>query len=405
MSLYKLIANHLSQSGFLYEDQQLHQTDIIEYMVLESAGALHPLQGQPLKCVFRAGHTSNIRFQDGKKHSSLEFGLTVNFKKPSFSEEEQTRFIQIVRGIEHKYPESTFDSEHHCYNTYRTLYAVILPDENIEDAIKSSSLFVAAGNLLELDLESLLLLRKKLKLYKIADNNLSVLTDRLVEKVNTHLTEHFDPALIQQTLPEVKRKFSAMLAITREEHRFNQLLHMLNYKLYELIDKGTKTYESTLSDEQYTFDNFRFDPNYSMVAPIAQLLRTSLGNAGTNFFNNPMSQNSLNEFKTTCENAIKGAKDEFAKFRGWAKWYNELNPILKSIIVCIKTIGGIIAGLTFVPGLLTEIYSEQGYIGTFFNTKTDSLKQLETFEDKLLSKGGIFAELDKEIPHLGMTRG
>ena len=401
MSLYTLISNQLDQSGIHYEEQQLDQLDIIEYMVLESAGALHPLQGKPIKCVFRPGHTSNIHFQDDKKHSSLEFGLHANLN----SVEEQTRFIQIVRGIEHKFPESTFDSEHRYYNRFNTLYAVILPDENIEHAIKSSSLFVAAGNLLELDLESLLLLRKKLKLYKIADNNLSDLVERLVEKVTTHLAEHFDPALIQQTLPEVKRTFAAMLAIAREEHKFNQLLEMLNYKLYELTDKGTKTYESDLSDEQYTFDNIRFDPSYLMVAPIAQLLKTTLVNAGTNFFNNPISQDSFKEFKTTCHEAIKSAKDEFGKFRGWAKWYNELNPILKSLIVCIKAIGGVIAGLTFFPGLLTEIYSEQGYLGTFFNTKTDSLRKLETFEDKLLSKGGIFAELDKEIPHLGMTRG
>ncbi len=403
MSLYTLIANQLDQSGLHYEEQQLHQLDIIEYMVLESAGVLHPLQDTPLKCVFRSGHTSNILFQDNKKCSSLEFGLAVNLKKPSISEQEQAQFIQIVSGIEHKFSESTFDSEHQYYNHFKTLYAVILPDENIEHAIKTSSLFVAAGNLSELNLESLLLLRKKLNLYKIANNKLSALVERLVDKVNAHLAEHFDPTLIQQTLPKVKRKFAAMLAIAKEEHKFNQLLEMLNYKLYELTDKGTKTYETDLHNEQYTFNNSRFDPNYSSIAPIAQLLKTTLVEAGTNFFNNPMSQNSFKEFKTTCHDAIKSAKDEFGKFRGWAKWYNELNPILKSIIVCIKAIGGIVAGLTFVPGLLTEIYSEQGYVGTFFNTKTDSLRKLETFEENLLSKGGIFDELNKEIPYLEMT--
>lgn len=96
---------------------------------------------------------------------------------------------------------------------------------------------------------------------------------------------------------------------------------------------------------------------------------------------------------------IKNAKDEFAKFRGWDKWYNELNPILKSLIVCIKAIGGIIAGLTVIPGVLTEIYSEQGYIGTFFNTKTDSLRKLEIFEENLLGNEGIFDELNKETPY------
>ncbi|QMT59309.1 hypothetical protein HBNCFIEN_00671 [Legionella sp. PC997] len=402
MSFYKLIADHLNQSGFYYEEQQLQRTDIIEYMVLESAGALHPLQGKPLKCIFRQGHTSNILFRDNKRRSALEFGLNPSVKESSLSEDEKTQFIQIVNRIEHKFPESTFDSEHYFYNSFHTLYSVILPDDNIEFSIKSSSLFVAAGNLLELDLEALLLLRKKLAVYKIADNNLSVLVDRLVEKINNHLSEHFEQRSIQQTLPKVEEKFAAMLAIEREEHKFNQLLQMLKFKLHELADKGTKTYEPHTSDEPALL-NDNFDPNYSTVAPIAQLLGASLLDAGTSFFNNPLSQKSFTKFKQTCHDSIQSAKEEFGKYRGWAKWYNELNPILKSLIICVKAIGGIIAGLTIAPGILTALYCEQGYLGTFFNTKTDSLRKLESFEKALVSKGGIFDELNKEIPHVGMA--
>lgn len=402
MSFYQLIANQLSQSGLDYEKQQLEQTDIIEYMVLESAGALHPLQGKPLKCFFRPGDKGTLHLEDDKKHSSLEFGLVPSLQKPSISEKEQTQFIQIVNAIEHKFPESSSYSKPLSYKHSGIRYGVILPDENIEQAIKSSSLFMAAGDLSALDLDSLLLLRKKLNLYKIADDNISELAERLVDKVNIHLSKHFDPTLIQQALPKAERKFVAMLAIAREEHKFNQLLQMLNYKLFELTHKGTKAYESGASDDLPVVNN-DFDPNYSKVAPIAQLLRSSLVGAGADFFNNPMSQDSYKEFKSTCYKSIKGAKDEFGQFRGWAKWYNELNPILKSIIACVKALGGVIAGLTIVPGLLTEIYSEQGYVGTFFNTKTDSLRKLETFEKNLFCNGGIFDELDKEIPHLGVT--
>ncbi|MCW8386787.1 hypothetical protein OQJ18_09455 [Fluoribacter dumoffii] len=393
MTCYTLIANQLSQSGLNYEVQQLSKSDIVEYMVLEAAGALYVLKGTPIKCFFRPGHTSTIFFQDNKKHSSLEFRLET----PSISKEEETHFKQILRRIEHKFPESAFDHEHQFYNFYTTQYAVILPDENIEHAIKSSSLFRAAGNLSELDLESLLLLRKKLKSYIIADDNLSALAKRLIDRVNLHLAEHFEPDLIEQISPTVKRKFAAMVAVIQKEYKFNQLVGILNDKLYELIHKGTKTYKDVHSNTLIA--NKDFNPNYSNVAPIAQVLSSSLVDAGTKFFNSPLSQNSFNEFKKTCEEKIKNAKDEFAKFRGWDKWYNELNPILKSLIVCIKAIGGIIAGLTVIPGVLTEIYSEQGYIGTFFNTKTDSLRKLEIFEENLLGNEGIFDELNKETPY------
>lgn len=215
--------------------------------------------------------------------------------------------------------------------------------------------------------------------------------------MNLHLAEHFEPDLIEQISPTVKRKFAAMVAVIQKEYKFNQLVGILNDKLYELIHKGTKTYKDVHSNTLIA--NKDFNPNYSNVAPIAQVLSSSLVDAGTKFFNSPLSQNSFNEFKKTCEEKIKNAKDEFAKFRGWDKWYNELNPILKSLIVCIKAIGGIIAGLTVIPGVLTEIYSEQGYIGTFFNTKTDSLRKLEIFEENLLGNEGIFDELNKETPY------
>jgi hypothetical protein len=407
MSLYKLITSQLSQAGFHYEEKQLRRLDIIEYMVLESAGALHPLQGKLLKCVFRPGHQSNILFQDNKKRSSLEFGLkdvAFNLGRPSISEEEEINFLQIVNAIERKFPESSFDYEHRYYNIFETLYAVILLDEDIENAIKSSSLFVAAGALSDFDLESLLLLRKKLSLYKIADYNLSALVDRLADKVSAYLSEHFDQYRVQQTLPQVERKFAAMLAISREEQRFNKLFHKLNSKLHELTEKGKRSYETFLRGR--TFLNKKYDPNYSSVALIAQLLSSALVEARNNFFNNnnnPISQRSFEHFKRTCLDAIENSKDEFAKFRGWAKWYNELNSVLKALITCLKVIGGIIAGITVVPAGLIEIYSEQGYIGTFFNNKTESLRKLETFEQKLCAEGGIFDKLNEEISSIGMA--
>ena len=159
MSLYQIIANQLNRSGFEYEEEQLRKLDIIEYMVLEFAGALHPLQGTPLKCVFRPGHTSNIMFPDGKKCSSLEFGfkdITFDLNVPSISEKEQN-FFEIVSTIEDKFSESCFDNEHCYQNRFGTIYAVILPDEDIENAIKSSSLFLTAGDLSEFGLDSLLL--------------------------------------------------------------------------------------------------------------------------------------------------------------------------------------------------------------------------------------------------------
>ncbi|WP_183145235.1 hypothetical protein [Legionella jordanis] len=394
MPLYKLINKRLRQAGLLYPEEQLQEFDIIEYMVLESVGALHPLQGKALKCVFRPGHTSNMVFEDGKKRSSLEFGLWDC--EPSTSNPELIQFANIVRAIEDKYPNSSSDDEHRFYNIYKTIYAVIITDEDIEKAITSSSLFAAAGDLSEFNLESLLLLRLKLNLYKITDERLSILVDRLADEVSSHLTAHFDENAIQKALPQAEEQFQAMLAISEEERKFNRLLTRLNYKLHALIDKGREAYDNGMQNEDY-------DPSYSKVADIAQLLRSTLIEARDQFFNNPVSQTSFKQFKQTCLDAIENSKDEFAKFRGWAKWYNELNPVLKALLLCLKGMAGIIAGLTVIPAVCTEIYSTRGYIGTFFNNKTESYRTLNVFAESLCAAGGILDGLEENIPSMEKT--
>lgn len=399
MSLYEIIVSQLKNAGFDYEEKQLQTMDIIEYMVLESAGVLKPLEGKALKCVFRAGYTSNIWFQDEKARSSLELGLKdIVWDMNTMSTDICFDFFQIVHVIEDKFPKSTFDNEHYYYNIFETFYAVIMLDQDFEHAIKTSSLYTAAGDLAQYDVQSLLLLEKKLNLYKIADENLSALTDNLLKRVNIHISNHFSSSQIEEALPHADKAFNNMLAIAKEEKRFNQLLHKLRNTLNKLVTKGSEFYEYNIP-EKYTTLNKKFVSNYSNVAQIAKKLNSSLNSARIHFFNNPMSQKSFEQFKETCSEAIKSSKDEFAKFRGQAKWYSELHPILQSILTCIKVIGGILAGITVIPAVLTEIYTEQGYIGTFFNTKPNSLRKLEAFEQGLCTEeNGVFSELNKVIP-------
>lgn len=407
MSFYQLISDRLKQAGFDYEDDQISQLDIVEYMALECAGALHLLQGKPLQCFFQPDYTSNLYFQDNKARSSLEYGLSGTWNKGRFSisEEEQDDFYQIVRAIEDKFPESAYDYSHDIDNRLETLYGVILLDENIEKAIRASSLYVAAGDLSAFDLTSLLLLKNKLGLYKIADNGLSALTDRLIKRIDTYLSMHFESSLIQQTLPLADKQFVALLAIAKEEKKYNRLLDsFFSETLSPLIKKGTEfdVFIFPPKNKHEVHPNKKYEPNYSNIALIAQALKSILIDARNQFFNEPLSQERFNKFRDKCQKVITDSKKEFAKYRGWAKWYNELNPFLQGIITCIKVIGGILAGLAVVPAVLVEHYSDQGYIGSFFNSKTRSLRQLEQFEHTLCDKNGIIDTLDTEMPLLGM---
>jgi len=60
-------------------------------------------------------------------------------------------------------------------------------DKHIKLAIMSSSLFKALGDLSKLNERELLILRENLRLYKIADEKLSAMIDRLVSRVESYM--------------------------------------------------------------------------------------------------------------------------------------------------------------------------------------------------------------------------
>lgn len=391
MSLYQIIANQLSMGGFDYKEEQLELLDIIGYMTLESAGLLQPLQDKPLKCVFRAGYTSNFVFHDARQRSCLEFGFKSSLysqAEPSIRKEEKLNFLQLVRIIKNKFPDSKEDSYRSFYNLFKTFAGFIIPNDVIKKIIQSSSLFIAIGDLSKFNLGSLLLLKKKLNLYKISNEDLSLLVDRLVDKVNTYILENFDLTLVQQTLPKVEKKFENLIAISKEERRFNQLTEELCDKLLALIIEKAPN-PSLLNKKEYL--------KYSRLICIKDTLNNSLIKTQNNFFNNLISKKSFENFKQDSLRAIEDSKKEFAKLYSWAKWHKEFHPALKSIFICLKATGGVIAGATILPAVLTELYSEHGYKQTFFSNEKLPLKLLNTFEQKLRSKNGFFYDLNIDL--------
>ncbi|MBA4695900.1 MAG: hypothetical protein H2069_00755 [Legionella sp.] len=384
MSLYKQVADKLNGEGFDFDNEQLRCSDIIEYMILEAAGALPDLQGKPLKCIFLEGQKSNRNFADDNKRSICQYGLkSVEFdlyRKPIISDAELAAFTKIVSAIEDKFPASACDSEHRYYNRFTTLYAVVMRDQDIEKAINASSLSIAAGDLSGFNLESLLLLRKKLRLYKIADDTLSKLVDRLTTRLNSHLSLHFDPVSIQQMLPRVEKKFEKLLALSKEERKFNHLLNKIQSKSNEWVDKEKQNGGFTFPAKSSLIHSTA-PAQLADVAYVNELFSGSLEKARDHFFERPTSQNRFDHFKHICFNAIQKANRKLAKL-SIKKVSVILQPLFHAILVGLKAIAGIIAGLTVAPALLAQRYSSNGYIGTFFpmfhRKQSASLAQAET---------------------------
>jgi hypothetical protein len=96
-----------------------------------------------------------------------------------------------------------------------------------------------------------------------------------------------------------------------------------------------------------------------------------LTNEKTEFFKKP-TVSGLKTYSEHCKKAIDSLK-EAKNHRGWHK----INPILRAIV-------GILA---FCVSPIVELFSKNGYVGTFFKTpETDTAKKIEDFKTKFQSE-------------------
>lgn len=381
MSFYELINKQFSELNLEIDFKKL---DILEYMVLERGGCLNALKSMPLKCVFLSGHTSNVHFEDGYQRSSIQLGF-----HSKVDEVTERRLRETLRKIRPKFSEYTYDYEHQYYNHHNTRYAFILLDKDIECAIKSSSLFIAAGDLSKLDLTALLELKENISLYKINDSSISDIVDRLTNKISQHIESTFNNESIHIAFLSVSNKFKAKQNILNQEQKFNDLFFELNNHINYLKKKGTPKIQGnvwTAGEGVSYVPNPDFVPEYENIASAAGKLQTTLEKAREDFFNNPPSEKSLKQFQDTCYQAIEEAKTEFTKHPGI---WDQLHPILKGIL-------GVIAAITIIPAIIIQVKSPRGFIGTFFEApKANSLIKLELFEKEVCSDNGVFDEMER----------
>ena len=197
-SFYKLISKQFSELNL---EIDFKNSDILEYMVLEGGGCLNALKGMPLKCIFFGGQTSNIIFKDKSSRSKIELGFDREVNEVT-----KRHLIDTMRKFSNDYIE---DYEHKRYNRDNTLYSFILLDKDIESAIKSSSLFIAAGNLSELELIDLLELKENISLYKVNDSTISNIVDRLTNKISQYIDSTFSKESIHMASLTGPNKFKA----------------------------------------------------------------------------------------------------------------------------------------------------------------------------------------------------
>jgi hypothetical protein len=381
---YEKIQKRLSKSGIPFEIVDLKQTHIVEYMVLEAAGILAPFKNTALVCSYKSSYSSEYSFTDKEPRSTIKLSLNIqwDFDTPLIDEAEREKFINLANSIQHKFRKSKIG------HSFSALYEIIMRDKDINKAIKASSIYIATGNLSSLNLPELLLLQKKLELYKNAGapitDKLSI-ADTLIEKIRNYVNKKYTEEVINEALPNSQKQFTAYQALLEQERAFNQLFIKLQIKIIELSSKGKEFLNANaISSTNGGIHNLQFVPGYEQVAEVANTLNDSLKTARENFFklDKPLTLEKVKAFETSCKEAINAARDEFSKFRNGQEWYNELHPILKDILYVLKVLTGILAAVLIIPMVLTEKYAPQGFYGTFFQKNQPSSQvELESFEE------------------------
>lgn len=149
--------------------------------------------------------------------------------------------------------------------------------------------------------------------------------------------------------------------------RFDSLIAILDEKKKALMKKGLVAH------------SFEKNKHYLKVAQAALDLITDIKVSAKNFAEKPTSDNYL-KLCDTCIRAIDKAKPEFKKHRDF--WY-QISPIFRQIL-------GVLAIITIIPAIATEILSRNGFVNTFFKLPpTDSYEKLKIFEDCTIGEHGV----------------
>ena len=351
----------------------MQELDIVEYAIFEASGCLQLFADMPLKCTCVLNSSGDaVHFHGNNENSTIYFGFHV-----AVNEVQEKRLEIIASELTRRTGGHSFRSYTPPDFGYVGLYqSFYLDNTYIQKAIENSAVFKAAGDLSALSLETLFILKEKMSAYRLYDKKLAdvvtLLDERLTNQINT---------FPKQEIEKAKNK-------TFQTFNTRQRLSVSELELDALLRKLEKFAETLPQDGNNIFyTGFTTGQTYIAVrlVEVANTLVKDLNKAKEAFFNDPNEEN-LTRFQTACHQAIDAAKPEFAQHRSlWLQM-----PILRAIL-------GVIAAITVVPAITVAVKSQYGFVGTFFESKTDLTRQLETFETKLCDEAGVMEHVSSVL--------
>ncbi|KTD00622.1 hypothetical protein [Legionella feeleii] len=371
--------------NYLLEKLQLDtaKSDVLEYMTLEYAGVLKYFSNTTICCQIDGNSTGQTpQYFEG---SNFHFGYRIN---DLFEINNQNQLHLISKSMIENIPEiviehilpiysppfvSNEDALYAFKNKKISQVSFVIPHDICMKIINASSLIKASGNIENLSQEELKNLKKGVLAYKVnnKDEFLLNLINKLEDKINRllpllninnevveepehSLNDKIDEktVIISNSSVDVEEAPAVPKEFAEAGELFEAAVETMKKKVLDLRNKAHK------------------DKRYELAAEKAEELLSAVSEAGDDFFIN---EGSAEQFKQRCDEAIKKARPELAKHRGWSKLFADITFI--AVSVCTVGVANIVSKLA------------TGSFRFFTPPKTESEEQLDLLEKNIHSIG------------------
>ncbi|HHF7344290.1 TPA: hypothetical protein ACPSKB_000693 [Legionella feeleii] len=366
--------------NYLLEKLQLDtaKSDVLEYMILEYAGVLKEFVNSSICCRTKETYyhfgfpiTSDLLTPNHEKFLTLiAKGIENNIEEakqdfyapnyyPEISQEAIGAGFGYINGVPfHKKPTEI------CFS---------IPYDVSMTIINASSLIKASGNIENLSQEELKNLKKGVLAYKVnnKDESLLNLINKLEDKINRllPLLDISNEVVEEQehSLNDVIDEKKLVISNSSLDGEEAPAVPKEFAEACELFEAAVETMKKKVLDLR---NKAHQDKRYELAAEKAEELLSTVSEAGDDFFIN---EGSAEQFKQRCDEAIKKARPELAKHRGWSKLFADITFI--AVSVC--TVG--------VANMVSKLAT--GSFRFFTPPKTESEEQLDLLEKNIHSIG------------------
>ncbi|HHF7350060.1 TPA: hypothetical protein ACPSKE_003279 [Legionella feeleii] len=371
--------------NYLLEKLQIDvfKSDVLEYMTLEYAGVLKYFSNTTICC--RTNGNSLAKTPQDFEGSNFHFGYHIN---DLFEINNQSQLQLISKSMIENIPEIVIDNDSPLYlnpfvsykdafyafgNDKLPLVSFVIPHDICMKIINASSLIKASGNIDNLSQEELKNLKKGVLAYKVnnKDETLLNLINKLEDKINRllPLLDISNEVVEEQehSLNDVIDEKKVVISNSSLDGEEAPAVPKEFAEAGELFEAAVETMKKKVLDLRNKADK---DKRYELAAEKAEELLSTVSEAGDDFFIN---EGSAEQFKQRCDEAIKKARPELAKHRGWSKLFADITFI--AVSVCTVGVANIVSKLA------------TGSFRFFTPPKTESEEQLDLLEKNIHSIG------------------